>query len=163
MHKLIWTGLAVLLVCGAAAGGFVLGSDGVASSAEATSAHQLALIDAKKDAIADAAAVASASGKADGLPVGRREGSDAGQRAGAARGEAKAREEEERIAAAAEAAAAEAEAARLADAADSGYEDDGGAYDPTPPPAGFYPNFEAFCADQPEETECGGPGDPAPG
>lgn len=35
-----------------------------------------------------------------------------------------------------------------------------GCYDPTPPPAGDYGDMEEFCRDQPEETECGGPGDP---
>ncbi|MGI8440113.1 MAG: hypothetical protein ACR2NV_08015, partial [Thermoleophilaceae bacterium] len=35
-----------------------------------------------------------------------------------------------------------------------------GCYDPTPPPAGDYGGMEEFCRDQPEETECGGPGDP---
>jgi hypothetical protein len=43
---------------------------------------------------------------------------------------------------------------------DPAYEDDNGAYDPDPPPIGSYENFKDFCNDQPEETECGGPGDP---
>jgi hypothetical protein len=47
-------------------------------------------------------------------------------------------------------------------ASDPAYEDDAGAYDPSPPAAGSYGSFEEFCADQPEETECGGAGDPAP-
>lgn len=29
-------------------------------------------------------------------------------------------------------------------------------------PPGAYGSFKEFCADQPEETECGGPGDPGP-
>ena len=36
----------------------------------------------------------------------------------------------------------------------------GSCYDPSPPPAGDYGGLEEFCRDQPEETECGGPGDP---
>ena len=91
--------------------------------------------------------------------MGLREGSAAGADDGEQTGLTAAQRRADAIAAA---EAAAAEAARLADAADSGYEDDGGAYDPTPPPAGSYGSFEAFCADQPEETECGGPGDPAP-
>lgn len=43
---------------------------------------------------------------------------------------------------------------------DPAFEDDGGAYDPSPPPAGSYDSFSEFCRDQPEETECGGAGDP---
>ncbi len=36
----------------------------------------------------------------------------------------------------------------------------GSCYDPSPPPTGDYGGLEEFCRDQPEETECGGPGDP---
>jgi len=36
----------------------------------------------------------------------------------------------------------------------------GSCYDPSPPPVGDYGGLEEFCRDQPEETECGGPGDP---
>ena len=45
-------------------------------------------------------------------------------------------------------------------AGDPAFEDDAGAYDPQPPPVGSYSDMNEFCRDQPEETECGGPGDP---
>ena len=148
--------MSALLVVAGAVGGYLVGVDDAPSETAATRVKLAARAEAQEDAARIAAGKTRDPGARRGLAVGRREGVEDGHRAGTRAGGTAVADKQAELAAA-------AEAARLADAADSAYEDDGGAYDPTPPSAGFYPDFEAFCADQPEETECGGAGDPAPG
>lgn len=127
--------LAMALVV-AAGVGFLVGDARAPSADELDGAKREAYGDAFNEARASAEREANVEALTSATAKGRRAGAEAG-----------------------EADAATQLAKQQADSAETGAEQKAASPDL---PAGAYDSFEEFCADQPEETECGGAGDPGP-
>jgi hypothetical protein len=141
------------LLAAATAGlaGYIAGSDAKPSRAEVDAARHSARASASHAAFEQARTVALTQGRRSGEKEGRVEGRGRGKAA------ARRRMAKEAVVGSSQPATPPI-SSRLKH--DPAFEDDGGAYDPNPPPYGSYASKAEFCRDQPEETECGGAGDP---